>query len=236
LQGADLRVVFTSLDRAAYQLWSSTPDVKTLQDLIGKRVGISSRGDTHEIAMRLLLRKHGIDPNSVVYAPIGTGAARKSAIETGAVDAATLAPRDFAQLSQPRGNLLADVEKELKLVYTGVATSGALLRGEPGLAERFLRAVVKGHEYARRYRDGTIEIIARYSQLEPEVNEQDYDTNIRTFTDDGTMPDDALRGEVATRAELGNVADPPPIGDLFDYSVVKMVYAELKASGWQPTS
>src|SRR5947209_5680949 len=83
-----------------------------------RRVGISSRGDTHEITMRLLLRRHGIDPNAVVYATIGSGAARISAIEAGAVDAATLAPRDFAQLSQPRGPLLADMEKEVKLVYT----------------------------------------------------------------------------------------------------------------------
>src|SRR5581483_5395890 len=73
LQGADLRVVYTYLDCAAYQLWSSTPDIKSVAELVGRRVGIQSRADTHEISVRLLLRQRGIDPNAVVYAVIGSG-------------------------------------------------------------------------------------------------------------------------------------------------------------------
>ncbi|HZR99818.1 MAG TPA: ABC transporter substrate-binding protein [Chloroflexota bacterium] len=235
IQGADLRVVYTSLDRPAYQLWSSTPDVRTLQDLVGRRVGISSRGDTHEISMRLLLKKHGIDPDSVVYAAVGSGAARISAIESGAVDAATLAPRDFLQLAQPRGNLLADIEEEIKLVYTGIATSGPLLRSEPGLVERFLRSVVKGREYARRYREETLAVLDKYTPTGRDVNEQDYDENVRIFTAEGWVPDEVIRDEVATRAQLIGATSPPAPSDLFDYSIVKKVYAELKARGWQPT-
>ncbi|HEY7063001.1 MAG TPA: ABC transporter substrate-binding protein [Chloroflexota bacterium] len=235
LQGADLRVVYTSLDRAAYQLWSSTPEIKTVEELVGRRVGIQSRADTHEVSVRLLLRQRGIDPNAVVYAVIGSGAARISAIDAGAVDAATLAPRDFAQLRQPRGNLLADVEKEVKLVYTGIATSGPLLREEPELVGRYLRGVVKGREYARRYREPMLEILEKYSPEGREVNELDYDTNVRTFTDEGWVADAALADEVATRAELVGIANPPAPQDLFDYRLVKQAYADLRAAGWQPT-
>jgi NitT/TauT family transport system substrate-binding protein len=234
LQGADLRVIYTSLDRASYQLWSSTPDVRSVADLVGKRVGIQTRGDTHEIAVRLLLRRHGIDPNAVAYVATGSGAARISAIEAGAVDAATLAPRDFAQLAQPRGNLLADVEKEIKLVYTGVATSAQLLREQTALVARFLRAVVKGREYARRYREPMIDILEKYSPDGREVNELDYDTNVRTLTDEGWVADDVLRDEVATRAELVGATNPPAPSELFDYRLVKQAYADLRASGWQP--
>jgi NitT/TauT family transport system substrate-binding protein len=235
LQGAELRVVYTSLDRASYQLWSSTPDVRTMQDLVGKRVGIQSRGDTHEIVVRLLLRRYGMDPNGVVYVATGSGAARISAIEAGAVDAATLAPRDFAQLSQPRGHMLADVERELTLVYTGVATSARLLAQEPELVASFLRGVVKGREYARRYREPTIDILEQFSPDGREVIELDYDTNVRTFTEEGWVADDVLRAEVATRAELVGATSPPAPADLFDYSLIKRAYAELRASGWQPT-
>jgi NitT/TauT family transport system substrate-binding protein len=221
LQGAELRVVYTSLDRASYQLWSSLPELRTVQDLVGKRVGIQSRGDTHEIVVRLLLRRHGLDPNGVVYVATGSGAARISAIEAGAVDAATLAPRDFAQLSQPRGNMLADVEREIKLVYTGVATSARLLAQEPELVGRFLRGVVKGREYARRYREPTLDILEKYAPDGREVIELDYDTNVRTFTEEGWVGDDVLRDEVGTRAELVGATSPPASAELFDYSLVK---------------
>ena len=52
------------------------PRSKHLKDLIGKRVGVTSRGDTQELSVRLLLRKHGIDANSVVYMAVGFGGAR----------------------------------------------------------------------------------------------------------------------------------------------------------------
>ncbi len=234
IQGADLRVVYTNLDRPAYQLWSSTPEIRTLHELVGRRIAISTRGDTHETSLRLLLRKYGIDPNVVVYAAVGSPAARVSALESGVVDAATLSPRDLAQIGQPRGNLLADIAREVKLVYTGVATSGPLARTEPDLVERYLRAIVKGREFARRYREQTIDIVNKFAPTSREVNEQDYDENVLIMTDEGWLSDDVLREEVATRAEIIGAIDPPAPQDLFDYSIVKKVYADLKARGLQP--
>ena len=45
LRGADIKVIYTNIDRPGYQLWSGQPEIKTLKDLIGKRVGVTSRGD-----------------------------------------------------------------------------------------------------------------------------------------------------------------------------------------------
>ena len=54
------------------------------------------------------------------------------------------------------------------------------------------------------------------------------------MTEDGSLPDDVLREEIATRAELTKVANPPNASALFDYSITKKNYAQLKATGWQP--
>jgi hypothetical protein len=54
------------------------------------------------------------------------------------------------------------------------------------------------------------------------------------MTDEGWLPDDVLRDEVATRAELTKVATPPDISTVFDYSIIRRTYAQLKATGWQP--
>src|SRR5882672_5359090 len=86
LRGAEIRVVYTNIDRPGYQVWSGRPEIKSLKDLIGKKVGVTSRGDTQELSVRLLLRKHGIDVNSVVYIPVGFGATRLAALQTGVVD------------------------------------------------------------------------------------------------------------------------------------------------------
>ena len=53
------------------------------------------------------------------------------------------------------------------------------------------------------------------------------------MTDDGTVSDDVLKEEVLTRAELIKSASVPDPAKLYDYSIIRRIYAELKKS-WKP--
>lgn len=234
LRGAEVKVVYTNIDRPGYQLWSAHPDIKTLKDLVGKKVGVTSRGDTQELSVRLLLRKRGIDANSVVYVPVGFGGTRLAALQAGTVDAVPLGAGHFAQLKQHKGHMLGDAEKEIRFAYVGLAVSNRLLARQPSLVERFLRAVVKGREYARRYRDQTIQIIGKYTQRKREFNEFDYDSTVPVLTPEGWVADEILKEDVAVRSELVAVAVPSDHGKFFDYSMVRKIYGDLKRSGWKP--
>jgi ABC-type nitrate/sulfonate/bicarbonate transport system substrate-binding protein len=234
LRGAEIKVVYTNIDRPGYQLWSGQPEIKNLKDLIGKKIGVTSRGDTQEFSVRLLLRKHGIDANSVVYIPVGFGGTRLAALQTGTVDAVPLGAGDFAQLKQPKGHMLGDTEKEIRFAYVGLAVSSRLLARQPHLVERFLRSVIKGREYARRYRDQTISILGKYTQRKREFNEIDYDSTLPVLTAEGWVSDDILKEDVAMRAELVGIPTPSDYGKFFDYSVAKKIYRELKTTGWKP--
>lgn len=235
LRGAEIKVVYTNIDRPGYQLWSAQPEIKTLKDLVGRRIGVTSRGDTQELSVRLLLRKHGIDAHSVIYVAVGFGGARLAALQAGAVDAVPLGAGDFAQLKQPKGHMLGDTEKEIRFAYVGLAVSSRLLARQPNLVERFLRGVVKGREYARRFREQTIPILGKYTQRKREFNEIDYDSTLPVLTAEGWVPDEVLKEDVAMRAELVGVPPPADYGKFFDYSMVKKIYRELKTAGWKPT-
>ena len=234
LRGAEIKVVYTNIDRPGYQLWSGQPEIGTLKDLVGKKVGVTSRGDTQELSVRLLLRKHGINGNAVVYVPVGFGATRLAALQTGVVDAAPLGAGDFAQLKQPKGHMLGDTEKEIRFAYVGLAVSNRLLARQPSLVERYLRSVIKGREYARRYREQTIPILGKYTQRKREFNEIDYDSTLPVLTAEGWVGDDILKEDVAMRAELVGVSPPADYGKFFDYTIVKTIYRGLKSSGWKP--
>jgi len=235
LRGAEIKVIYTNIDRPGYQVWSGQPEIKSLKDLIGKKIGVTSRGDTQELSVRLLLRKHGIDANSVVYIPVGFGATRLAALQAGTVDAVPLGAGDFAQLKQPKGHMLGDTEKEIRFAYVGLAVSSRLLTRQPHLVERFLRSVIKGREYARRYREQTIPILGKYTQRKREFNEFDYDSTLPVLTAEGWVADDILKEDVAMRAELVGVPTPADYGKFFDYSIAKKIYRELKTAGWKPT-
>ncbi len=235
LRGAQIKVVYTNIDRPGYQLWSGQAEVKQLKDLIGKRVGVTSRGDTQELSVRLLLRKYGIDANAVAYVPVGFGAQRLAALQAGSVDAVPLGAGDFAQLKQPKGHMLGDTEKEIRFAYVGLAVSSKLLGRQPSLVKKFLRSVIKGREYARRYREQTIAILGKYTQRKREFNEFDYDSTLPVLTAEGWVGDEILKEDVAMRADLVNVLAPSDYSKYFDYSLVKNIYRDLKTTGWKPT-
>ena len=234
LRGADIKVIYTNIDRPGYQLWSARPEIKTLQDLSGKRIGITSRGDTQELSVRLLLRKYGLNANSVAWVPVGFGAQRLAALHAGSVDAVPLGAADFAELKQPRGHMLGDTEKEIRFAYTGLAVSTKLLAHNPNLVERFLRSVVKGREYARRYREQTLAIVGKYTRRPRPINELDYDSTIPVLTREGWVGDEVLKEDVAMRAELVGLARAPDSRQYFDYSLVKKIYRELRSAAWMP--
>jgi hypothetical protein len=102
------------------------------------------------------------------------------------------------------------------------------------LVERFLRAVIKGREYARRHRDQTISILGKYTQRKRDFNEIDYDSTLPVLTAEGWVSDEILKEDVAMRSELVGVPPPGDYRKFFDYSIVKKIYRDLKASGWKP--
>jgi NitT/TauT family transport system substrate-binding protein len=232
LRGGLVKIVYTNMSRPTYRLVSNKPEIKTLQDLVGKKIAINSFGDTGHLATLLLLKKYGLDPKSFLFIAV-RNEARFPAFVSGSVDAAPLTPRDIAQVSPLKGHILADTTKEVQLVWNGVAVSSKLLTENPLLVERFLRAVAKGREFARRYKEPTIAMIAKHNPSPLDVLSLDYDTVLESMTEAGWVADDVLRDEIVTRGELIKVAKLPESGQLFDYSIIKKVYTELKKS-WKP--
>ncbi|HEY2918012.1 MAG TPA: hypothetical protein VGK77_03345 [Candidatus Binatia bacterium] len=68
-----------------------------------------------------------------------------------------------------RVNTLADISKEIQLVWNGVVVSNKLLGDNPAMVERFLRALARGREFARRYKEPTIAMVSKHTPLPPEA-------------------------------------------------------------------
>jgi len=234
LRGGPLKIAYTNLSRPSYKFISTKPEIQTLRDLVGKKVAINTFGDTQHLSMLLLLKKHGIPATSILFIAMGRNETRFAAFKSATIDATPLLPRDVLQVGQSKGHVLADIGKEVQLIWSGAATSTKLLTENRSLAERFLTGVIKGREYARRYKDQTLAVIAKYDKSAREGIELDYEATIASMTAEGWVSDEVLRDEIATRAELVKMANPPDKDKLFDYSVVRKIYSDLRSGGWQP--
>jgi ABC-type nitrate/sulfonate/bicarbonate transport system substrate-binding protein len=234
VRGGPVKIVYTNLSRPSYTLVSIKPDITSAKDLIGKKIAINSFGDTGHLSTILYLKKMGVNPSSVLFIAVGRNEVRFPALVSGAIDAAPLVPRDMVVLKDQKHFALADLGKEIQLVWNGVAVSSKLLGENPQLVERFLRGLAKGREFARRYKDETVSLISKRDPSPVDAIKFDYEVTKASMTDDGSLPDDILRDEVISRAEITKVAKPPNIAAVFDYTITRKNYAQLKATGWQP--
>jgi ABC-type nitrate/sulfonate/bicarbonate transport system substrate-binding protein len=161
VRGGPLKVVYTNLSRPSYTLVSIKPEITSAKDLIGKKIAVNSFGDTGHLATILYLKKMGVNPASVLFITVGRNEVRFPALRSGVIDASPLAMRDVVLMKDQKHTVLADLGKEIQLVWNGVAVSDKTLAENPQLVERFLRAVAKGREYARRHREETIAFITK---------------------------------------------------------------------------
>jgi NitT/TauT family transport system substrate-binding protein len=119
-------------------------DIKTPQDLIGKKVGLPGLFGASYTAWRALLYAANIRESDVTVENIGFTQAQ--ALDQGTVDAAVVyANNEPVQLKLAGKELNAINTWELaKLVGTGVATNEATLKNRPELAKGFVRALLRG--------------------------------------------------------------------------------------------
>lgn len=232
IRGGPVKIIYTNQSRPTYKLLSNKPEIRTLQDLIGKKIAINTFGDTGHLATLLLLKKHRLDPKLFLFIAVRSEA-RFPAFLSGAVDAAPVTPRDITQIGPTRGHTLGDMSKEIQLVWNGVAVSNKLLADNPALVERFLRALAKGREFARRFKEPTVAIVAKFNPMPPEALSVDYDSALASMTDEGSVPEEILREEIVTRSEFVKAASVPDAGKLYDYSIIRKVYGEIKRH-WKP--
>jgi len=241
LRGAPLKIVYTMAHRPTYQLWSTKPELKTLADLKGQPVGIISRGDTFEIAMRLTFLQAGLPLDWVGYTALGNAAAVQAAMQSGALPAAILASGDIdAIASTPvvqRGHMIVDMAKTVRMPYSGVAVTERMLSSDPDLVTNFLRGAMKGVRYMRAFPKETMAIVKKYDPiLTDHALEVDYRDVVESLTDAGEASDEELRNDIAVRMDILNLPkeQAPPPERMYDYRLLRAVNAALDAAHWTP--
>jgi ABC-type nitrate/sulfonate/bicarbonate transport system substrate-binding protein len=235
LRGIKLKVVYVNLDRPLYRLWSWRDEIRKVTDLRGRAIGVASRGDTMEGAANLLLRKYGMDPmRDVIWVALGT-AGRLTSLISRTVDSAVLGFAD-SHLLQTRGysvHEVADIGKEIKMLYTGLATSEDLLMKRPDLVRRFIRATVKGREFLKRNKSQSLVLGKKYDRSPDDVRNADYDATMEMMTGDGTEDSDTQRSDIDIGRRALAIQKEIAPQQVFDFRLVREAYKELRETGWE---
>jgi NitT/TauT family transport system substrate-binding protein len=241
LKGARLKVLMVGQDRPGWQLWSVHPDPQDITDLKDQQIGVISRGDSGEIAMRYLLMKHKLPGNYVAFTPLGNGTGRLAAISTGAIPANLMVWGEVEKLKTQgglaQGHLISNLSTEFRMVFNGLATSDRMIHERPDVVLHMVRALLKGQTYVRSFRSESIAMMARYSKSEEKDAASDYDHILPSIARDGTVDAGVRANEVSLRSEMleipaGSMMKPQ---DVFDFLPAREALTELTDEGWKPT-
>jgi NitT/TauT family transport system substrate-binding protein len=237
LRGGELKIVYVNNDRVPYQLWTTVPAIQTLADLKGKQVGVETRGDTHELAMRSAFESAQVDPATVVFSPLSNRATIVAAVMSGALAGASLVTDEVERMrTVPNARLLYDLQN-VHLIAGGGVFSDTMLKNNRPLAERFMRAVVQGRRRAAaRPEDVVAAVLKRNPSATAEQVQAAMEAQRPLNTKDGTIPVDVQRQEIANRSDVMGIpaAERPMPDKMFDFSLLREVNAKLDAEGWKP--
>jgi NitT/TauT family transport system substrate-binding protein len=231
--GAPFKTVIAANDQVL-QWVVVRPNIGSLKDLKGKKVGTTGVASIAAFMFRNILNKHGMDGSKdVVFVDPGP-VNRLPSLLSGAVDAAILSPEErYAAIDQGMKDLMF-IGKEVRNSWGTIATSDRFIKENPKMMVGFARAVVKALRYVRQYREGTIAAATKFTELDNALVTRMYDDIAKTFTSNGTVDEEAQRNDLAIVREIAGVTEVVPIKRAYDFSFARQADQQLTKAGWKP--
>jgi ABC-type nitrate/sulfonate/bicarbonate transport system substrate-binding protein len=223
LQGLPLKIVLVALPKGVYYLLAR-PEIKDIQDLKGKKLGVSTlRGSDHLVAEELL-RSKGFNPAWLQPIGLGDTPVRTQAIAAGVVDVVALSPPHDLIAQQMGARVLAG-PPEIGMPASGMITSDRLLKENPQMVKRALRALLKANRFSEENRQETIRVLLQWVKQSPEIASRSYDLELKTIRKDGQMTDAEMESFID---RLGD--KKRPLDEVRDFSLVRQALKELEGT------
>ena len=223
VQGLPMKTVFILLKKGVYYLMVRPEVIKDIQDLKGKKLGVTAVNGGDHIIGRELMRMKGLDPNLVQAVAVGDPALRFQAVVTGAVQAVSVPP-PYDLTLQKMGLKAISGPPEIGVPSSGLFAADRLIKENPQVLRRTIRATLKANRFIEENRAETIRIMARFVPQSAEIAGRSYDVELKALAKDGQMTDAEIEFQMDRLAEKKR-----PLDEIRDFSFARQAVKELEA-------
>lgn len=224
VRGLPVKLVFISSSKPQFELISQ-PQIKSVQELKGKIIGISSRGGSNDLMMQLILQKNGLAPNKdVTTLIVGAQAETVIALRTGRIAAALLTPpRNFILQRDGYNRIAYSGDYMPTYANGGIGITDEKIKTNPAEVLALVRGTIKGLQYSMKNRAEMIKIMPDYLGIkDPSLIDQLYDLYVTRQSVDGSVDENWMKGAIEfTQKTLGGPAKEIPPSQVFDFSFVQ---------------
>ena len=167
LAGSDIVSISSIESRMPYALLAQK-EIKTIEQLKGKRLAVSRFGSASDLAARLILQRYGLVPDKdVTVLQTGGTSTRLSALSKRSVDCTVLTP-EFFNIGKKAGfTILVDpTQYDIPFPQLEVITSRAYLKAQPEVITRYMRAIVEGIYMVKQNPEPSIRALSKYLKID----------------------------------------------------------------------
>ena len=230
---APLKVIASTNDRVLQWLLTR-PNITSPKDLKSKRIATTGIAAIATFMLKQILTKHGLDASKdVIYLDPGANN-QLPALLAGTMDAAVLSVEQrYVGLDKGMREMFF-FGNEVKNSWGTLGTTDKLIKENPKLVGAFVRATLKALRYVRHDKEATTEALVKFSGVTRQQANRVYDDLIGTFTQNGSVDEEAQKNDLAIVRQVINGNETVPIAKAYDFSFAHEADQQLNKAGWKP--
>jgi len=223
VRGLGVRLLMVVSSKPQFDL-VSRPEIRSIPQLKGKTIGISSRGGAVDLLTQLILTQSGVTPHKdATLIVVGSQEEMMISLKTGLISAALLTPPRQLMLYREGFTELAYAGDYMPTYPTGgIGATEEKIKKDPAEVFAFVKASLKGLQFYRRNRSESIDILSRHLGIkDPSLAAQVYDHSVGRLAATGSEGEPWMKGAIEfTKKSLG-VSKEIPSNQVFDFSFVE---------------
>jgi ABC-type nitrate/sulfonate/bicarbonate transport system substrate-binding protein len=200
--------------------------IKSVGELKGKRIGVTTAGSLTDWLVRELSRQQGWGSDGIKILALGAMQARLAAIQRGELDGMVIEAATGYELEEAGKAknfiLFGDIAKDF---YTHVIfATDDMIDKRPDLLRRFLRGWFKTIAFMRANKDFVVASEARTIDVKPSIAAKIYDAQIGGFSPDGAWSPVAIDVIRHSLKELGILPAVPEAKTIYNDKFVPVKF------------
>jgi NitT/TauT family transport system substrate-binding protein len=218
-------------DRPSFDLIAQ-PNITSVQQLRGKKIGTGGVGSLAEILTRRILIANNVRPEEVSILATGPSHLTYLSLKAKVIDAAPLQmPLTFT--AQDDGfRKLAAAGDVYRSVQGGLATTKTILNEQPELVVKVVRAMLRAIRLIKSDRKYSVDFLkgplVDLGKNADKIAERVYDVAGPDFLDNGMVSEDIQRQMIADASLRVKPKQPVQPEQVFDFSIVRKVGDSLR--------
>ena len=230
VSGLPLRIVMT-LNVAQELSLVVRPEIRRVEDLKGKTLGVSGVGELTGVGARIILKKYGLAPEADVKirALFGNHPMRLSALQAGQIDG-TLMSMPYNKMAVKMGfRELVHLREFIKTPQGGLVATVQKIRSEPEMILRAVKAALLASRFLKENKNEFVKLLEKDSGVNDAVVAGLIHEEIaRLYSDSGIVSDEAMQEFIATAKEALKVSREVSFSEIADFSFARRAVSELR--------